>query len=91
MDSTQNVTKPDGEALQKHLGDEDVNKTATLMDLFKGVAKDTPAIIIPEGNERSVSYAQLYENVTNFQKELAGQWTSAFLLPYLFPALLRTS
>ena len=81
MDSTQNVAKPDGEARQKHLGDENVNKTATLTDLFKDVAKDAPAIIIPEGSERSVSYAQLYEDVTNFQRQLAGEWTSAFLLP----------
>ena len=67
------VTKPDSGSRQKHLGNEDVNKIATLTDLFDGVAKDTPAIIIPEGDERSVSYAQLYGDVTNFQKELAGQ------------------
>ena len=91
MDSTQNVAKPDGEARQKHLGDENVNKTATLTNLFKGVAEDAPAVIIPEGNERSVSYVQLYENVTNFQRKLAGEWTSAFILPYVFSAFSHAS
>ena len=72
MDSAQDFAKSDEETRKKHLGDENVNKIATLTDLFNGVAKDTPAIIIPEGDERSVSYAQLYGHVANFQRELAG-------------------
>ena len=73
MDSAQDVANSDKETRRKHLGEEDANKTATLTDLFNGVAKDTPAIIIPEGDERSVSYTQLYEDVTNFERDLAGQ------------------
>ena len=73
MDPAQDVAKPDREIRQKRLGHEDADKTATLADLFNGVAKDTPAIIIPEGDERSVSYARLHEDVTNFQRDLAGQ------------------
>ena len=74
MDSAQDVAKPDDRGTRlEYLGDKDVQKADTLTGLFNGVAKDTPAIIIPEGDERSVLYAQLYENVMSFQRELAGE------------------
>ena len=81
MDPAEAVVKPDRGNRQDRFGDESANKTATLTDLFNGVAEDTPAIIIPEGNERSVPYAQLDENVRSLQRDLAGEWTSAYFLP----------
>ena len=91
MESAEAVAEPDRGNRQDRLGDEDVNKIATLTDLFNGVAKDTPAIIIPQGNERSVSYAQLDENVRSFQRELASEWTSALFLSLFFRELSHCS
>ena len=73
MDPARGAAEPDDRGTRLgQLGDEDIKKTDTLTGLFNGVAKDRPAIIIPEGDERSVSYAQLYENVISFQRDLAG-------------------
>ena len=81
MDPAQGAAEPDDRGTRlEQLGDEDIKNLDTLTGLFNGVAKDRPAIIIPEGDERSVSYAQLYENVMSFQRDLAGQWTSAYLI-----------
>ena len=74
MDPAQDVAQPKQEGRQKQqLGHGNSTEKATLTGPFSGVAKDTLAVIIPEGNERSVSYAQLYDDVVSFQKELAGQ------------------
>lgn len=65
------VTNPDGKSQEKHITNGDARDKATLTDLLNDVAKDTPAIIIPEGDQQSFSYAQVYKDVTSFQRELA--------------------
>ena len=67
--------KPDREVREEQPSNGGSTKAATLTSLFDGAAKDAPAVIIPEGNERSVTYAQLYEDVMYFQREFAGQCT----------------
>ena len=73
MDSAQDAAKQDNQVQQDHLQHGNSIGKATLTGLFGGVDKDTPAVIIPEGDERSISYAQLHEHVIKLQKEMAGQ------------------
>ena len=72
-DSVERAAMPDREVRQEELRNGDSTTKATLTDLFSGIAKDSQAVIIPEGHQRSISYAQLYDNVMNLQRELAGQ------------------
>lgn len=70
------AAKPDREGGEEQPSEGNSTKKATLMGLFDGAAKDSTAVIIPEGDERSVSYKQLYEDVLSFQRDLAGQQQS---------------
>lgn len=65
--------KPEKTCLGERLVNGDAENKATLTALFSDVAKHTPAVIIPEGDQRYFSYAQVYEDVTSFQRELACQ------------------
>ena len=73
MDSAQDAAKQDNQVQQDRLRNRDSTGKSTLTGLFGGVDKDMPAVIIPEGDERSISYAQLHEHVIKLQKEMAGQ------------------
>lgn len=73
MKMEKDVTKPDRKVGEEQPSDGHSTKKATLTGLFHGAAKNMIAVIIPEGDERSLSYTQLYEDVMNFQRDLAGQ------------------
>lgn len=77
------VTKLDGKLGEEQPSGGNWTQKATLTGLFDGAAKDMTAFIIPEGDERSISYAQLYGDVMKFQRDLAGQLSPSTFCLYL--------
>ena len=71
--SADKTAESDREGQQEQRNNRDSVNKATLSSLFSGVANDGPAIIIPEGNQRSVTYGRLQKDVINLQRDLAGK------------------